>query len=120
MFEPSKTPGHDDEIKATVKDILKRLKEAETENKKIIEDTSNRDLQLNQQSVLIDAELLSLNSEIGNLKNEIKNIISEMQNFVKLLRLKAKAREFDILNDKADEWNPEKFITKNEFEKMLH
>ncbi len=111
--------NHEDEIKLTVKDIERRVKEAENASKKFIEESASSDLSLEQEKAYIDGQITVIKYELQNIRKQIKASMSNMSEFVKLLKLKAKKKEIEDLEDRTDEVKHENLITQKDFKKLL-
>jgi hypothetical protein len=122
MFEKKPTYDPKDssqEIKQTIKDIERRLIAAEKQDKDFSFGQNKMETDLSEQLNSAQTQIDLLKNEIHSIKDNMKNTVDEMQVFIKLLKLKVKKREYDILQDKIEEWNPEKIVTKNDFISMI-
>lgn len=107
------------EVKGDINNLERRLRVLEEGFTNI-----RRSLQVAEQNMLsknktFSTEIRTLTSEIDDIKNEIKDIKEKILMLVKDLEGAAKINEVKVLEKYINLWNPIKFVTQNEVEKII-
>ncbi len=107
------------DMSATVNDIGRRLLMVEERVSNI-----NKKTDVVEQNILsnfkkVNTEIKTSNSEINEIRKEILDIKDKILLIIKELKLTAKKEDFEVMRRYMDLWEPLKYVTQTEVEKVV-
>jgi hypothetical protein len=117
-----KTPSvinYDNTVETDLILFLGRIEEMEVINKTIERDIQMKALSWDSNLSTAKRTLESEKDTMKQLKQETYNLKLKFINLVNVFRLVANSEDFTKLKTRVDDWSLEKFLTRQEFERMV-